>query len=206
MVAVFLGPTSAGRQRLRRKCKRSKVATHFSLVSESGWSLPLTFSRQAWSFRSAQVLAHEARPRIGRPRQQGQAGGIGYMACESMARNCSEKNLNSGKIAATLSRAGQIIQRKSIDQREQIQTIEETISNHGEHGEGEHTRCSQGGRGNHAWGQTGSGDCDTGHPPACGESGLMAIPAGLSKGASQRRTGKLSGASSQARRTLPATS
>ena len=28
-------------------------------------------------FRSVQVLAHEARPLIGRPRQQGQAGGIG---------------------------------------------------------------------------------------------------------------------------------
>jgi len=41
------------------------------------------------------------------------------MAYEIMARNCSEKNLNSGKIAATLSRAGQIIKRKSIDQREQ---------------------------------------------------------------------------------------
>ena len=53
------------------------------------------------------------------------------MAYEIMARNCSEKNLNSGKIAATLSRAGQIIHRKSIDQREQTQTIEETISNHG---------------------------------------------------------------------------
>ena len=52
------------------------------------------------------------------------------MAYEAMARNCSEKNLNSGKIAATLTRAGQIIQRKSIDQREQTQTIEETISNH----------------------------------------------------------------------------
>src|SRR5271157_6227562 len=76
------------------------------------------------------------------------------MAYEIMARNCSEKNLNSGKIAATLGRAGQIIQRKSIDQREQTQTIEETISNHGEHrehGEGEHTRCSPGGRGNPAW-------------------------------------------------------
>jgi hypothetical protein len=63
-----------------------------------------------------------------------------------------EKNLNAGKIAATLSRAGQIIQRKSIDQREQTQTIEETISNHGEHrehGKGEHTRHSQGGGGNH---------------------------------------------------------
>jgi hypothetical protein len=106
------------------------------------------------------------------------------MAYEIMARNCSEKNLNSGKIAATLSRAGQIIQRKSIDHREQTQTIEETISNHGEHrehGEGEHTRCSQGGRGNHAWGQTGSGDCDTGQPPACGDSRLLAISAGLSK-------------------------
>jgi len=128
------------------------------------------------------VLAHEARPRIGRPRQEGQAGGIGYMACEIMARNCSEKNLNAGKIAATLSRAGQIIQRKSIDPQEQTQTIEETISNHGEHrepGEGEHTRCSQGGRGNHAWGQTGSGDCDTGQPPACGDSRLLAISAGL---------------------------
>src|SRR5208337_440419 len=104
------------------------------------------------------------------------------MAYEIMARNCSEKNLNAGKIAATLSRAGQIIQRKSIDQREQTQTIEETISNHGEHrehGEGEHTRCSQGGRGNHAWGQTGSGDCDTGQPPACGDSRLLAISAGL---------------------------
>ena len=109
--------------------------------------------------QEAQVLAHQARPRIGRPRQQGRAGGIGCMAYQTMARNCSEKNLNSGKIAATLSRAGQIIQRKSIDQREQTQAIEEMISNHGEHrahGEGEHTRCSQDGRGNHAWGQTGS--------------------------------------------------
>ena len=90
------------------------------------------------------MLAHEARPRIGRPREQGRAGGIGSMAYEARARNCSEKKLNSGKIAATLSRAGQIIQSKSIDQREQTQTIEETISNHGEHrehGEGEHTRC-----------------------------------------------------------------
>ena len=42
-----------------------------------------------------------------------------------MARNCSEKNLNSGKIAATLSRAGQIIHRKSIDQREQTRITEE---------------------------------------------------------------------------------
>jgi len=78
------------------------------------------------------VLAHEARARIGRPRQQRQASGIGDMAYEIMARNCSEKNLNSGKIAATLGRAGQIIQIKSIDQQEQTQTIEETISNHGE--------------------------------------------------------------------------
>ena len=127
------------------------------------------------------MLAHEVWPRIGRPRQQGQAGGIGSMACEIMARNCSEKNLNSGKIAATLSRAGQIIQRKSIDQREQTQTIEETISNHREHGEGERTGCSQGGKGNHAWGQTGSRDCDTGQPPACGDSRFLAISAGLSK-------------------------
>ena len=73
------------------------------------------------------MLAHESWPRIGRPRQQGQAGGIGSMAYEAMARNCSEKKLNSGKITATLSRAGQIIQGKSIDQREQTQTIEETI-------------------------------------------------------------------------------
>ena len=73
------------------------------------------------------MLAHEVRPRIGRPRQQGRAGGIGSMAYEAMARNCSEKKLNSGKITATLSRAGQIIQRKSIDHREQTQTIEETI-------------------------------------------------------------------------------
>ena len=41
------------------------------------------------------------------------------MVYEIMARNCSEKNLNAGKIAAILSRAGQIIHRKSIDQREQ---------------------------------------------------------------------------------------
>ncbi len=95
------------------------------------------------------MLAHEARPRIGRPRQQGQTGVIGSMAYEILARNYSEKNLNAGKITATSSRAGQIIQSKSIDQREQTQTIEETISNDGEHGEGEHTRCSQGGRGNH---------------------------------------------------------
>src|SRR5271165_1824187 len=47
------------------------------------------------------------------------------MAYEIMARNCSEKNLNSGKITATLSRAGQIIQRKSIDQREQTLVTEE---------------------------------------------------------------------------------
>ena len=38
------------------------------------------------------------------------------MVYEIMARNCSEKNLNSGKIAAILSPAGQIIHRKSIDQ------------------------------------------------------------------------------------------
>ena len=74
------------------------------------------------------MLAHEARPRIGRPREQGRAGGIGSMAYEARARNCSEKKLNSGKIAATLSRAGQIIHRKSIDQREQTQAIEEMIS------------------------------------------------------------------------------
>src|SRR5208283_4285313 len=76
------------------------------------------------------------------------------MAYETMARNCSEKISTRGEITATLGRAGQIIQRKSIDQREQTQTIEETISNHGEdreHGEGEHTRCSPGGRGNPAW-------------------------------------------------------
>ncbi len=79
------------------------------------------------------MLAHEARPRIGRPRQQGQTGVIGSMAYEIMARNYSEKNLNAGKITATSSRAGQIIQSKSIDQREQTQTIEETISNHGDH-------------------------------------------------------------------------
>jgi len=42
----------------------AKGANHVSLVPESGWPL----SRP---FRSAQVLAHEARPRIGRPRQQG---------------------------------------------------------------------------------------------------------------------------------------
>jgi len=71
------------------------------------------------------VLAHEVWPRIGRPRQRGQAGGIGSMAYEAMARNCSEKNLNLGKITATLSRAGQIIQRKSIDQREQTLVTEE---------------------------------------------------------------------------------
>ncbi|MGB2610780.1 MAG: hypothetical protein WBC80_17530, partial [Isosphaeraceae bacterium] len=35
------------------------------------------------------------------------------------------KNLNAGKIAATLSRTGQIIQRKSIDQREQTLITEE---------------------------------------------------------------------------------
>jgi hypothetical protein len=81
------------------------------------------FSGQAWSFWSAQVLAHESRPRIGHPRQQERAGGIGCMAYQTMARNCSEKNLNAGKTAATLSRAGQIVQRKSIDQREQTQTI-----------------------------------------------------------------------------------
>ena len=117
------------------------------LVPESGWPHSL-FSG------TAQVLAHESWPRIGRPRHQGRAGGIGCMAYQTMARNCSEKKLNSGKIAASLSRAGQIIQRKSIDQREQTQTIEETISNHGEHrahGEGEHARCSPGGRGNPAW-------------------------------------------------------
>jgi len=52
------------------------------------------------------------------------------MAYEIMARNCPERNLDSGKIAATLSRAGQIIKRKCIDHREQTQTIDETISNH----------------------------------------------------------------------------
>ena len=41
---------------------------------------------------AAQVLAQEVRPRIWRPRQQGRAGGIGCMAYQTMARNCSEKN------------------------------------------------------------------------------------------------------------------
>src|SRR5208337_1801406 len=80
------------------------------------------------------------------------------MAYEAMVSNCSEKNLNSGKLAATLGRAGQIIRKKSIDHREQTQTIEETISNHAEHTahrEGQHTRCSQGGRGNPAWDRQG---------------------------------------------------
>ena len=45
---------------------------------------------------------------------------------------------------------------------------------------------------------TAEGDCDTGHPPACGDSRLLVISAVASR--------KLSGALSQARRTLPATS
>ena len=55
------------------------------------------FSRQSGVRSLSQVLAHEARPRIGRPRQEGRAGGIGSMAYEIMARNYSEKNLNSGR-------------------------------------------------------------------------------------------------------------
>jgi hypothetical protein len=43
------------------------------------------------------MLAHEARPRIGRPREQGRAGGIGSMAYEIMARNCSEKTSTRGR-------------------------------------------------------------------------------------------------------------
>jgi hypothetical protein len=42
-------------------------------------------------------------------RFSGEAGGIGCMDYEIMVSNCSENKLNSGKIAATLSRAGQII-------------------------------------------------------------------------------------------------
>ena len=45
------------------------------------------------------------------------------MAYEIMARNWSEKNLNSGKITATLNRAGQIIQIKSIDQRSRLKPL-----------------------------------------------------------------------------------
>ena len=133
---------------------------------------------------AAQVLAHEVWPRIGRPRQQGQAGGIGSMAYEIMARNCSKKKLNSGKIAATLTRAGQIIQRKSIDQREQTQTIEETISKprRTPSTRRRRTRKMQSRRKRKSrMGQTGSGDCDTGQPPACGDSWLLAISAGLRK-------------------------
>jgi len=106
-------PTYAS-QRVMRMRREAKRAAHASFVPESGWLLPLgtvrrktikamwvgysyAFSSQAWSFRSAQVLAHEARPRIGRPRQQGQAGSIGYMAYETVARNWSEINLNSGR-------------------------------------------------------------------------------------------------------------
>ena len=48
-------------------------------------------------FRSEQVLAHEVWPRIGRPRQQGQAGGIGSVAYEAIAGNCSEKNSTPGR-------------------------------------------------------------------------------------------------------------
>jgi len=91
---------------------------HFGIVA-------VDCAKASAPFKIAQVLANEARARIGLPRQQGQAGGIGYMACEIMARNCSKKNLNAGKIAATLSRANQIIQRKSIDQREQTLITEE---------------------------------------------------------------------------------
>ena len=63
-----------------------------------------------------------------------------------------------------------------------LKPLRRRFRNHGEHrehGGGKHTRCSQGGRGNHAWGQTGSGACDTGQPPACGDSWLPAISAGL---------------------------
>ena len=74
--------------------RRRKRPTTFPLCQKVGDPFPLgtvrrtsiktmwvgfnyAFSRQAWSFRSAQVPAHEARPRIGLPRQQGQAGDIG---------------------------------------------------------------------------------------------------------------------------------
>jgi len=40
------------------------------------------------------------------------------MAYEIMARNSSEKNLNSGRIAATSARANQIIFEKGIDHRQ----------------------------------------------------------------------------------------
>ena len=69
-----------------------------------GW-IQLRLFEASVVVQERQVLAHEARPRIGRPREQGRAGGIGSMAYEARARNCSEKKLNSGKIAATLSRA-----------------------------------------------------------------------------------------------------
>ncbi len=52
------------------------------------------------------MLAHEARPRIGRPRQQGRAGGIGCMAYQAMVRNCSEKKIPSAHQLVRQDRTG----------------------------------------------------------------------------------------------------
>ena len=75
-------PTHAG-QRVMRMRREAKRAAHVSFARK--WvALPLgtvlrktikamwvgysyASSRQSWSFRSKQMLAHEARPRIGRP-------------------------------------------------------------------------------------------------------------------------------------------
>jgi hypothetical protein len=48
------------------------------------------------------------------------------MDYDIVARNCSENKSNAVKIAATFSRANQIIPRKNIDQREQTALTEET--------------------------------------------------------------------------------
>ncbi len=63
---------------------------HFGIVA-------VDCAKASAPFKIAQALANEARARIGLPRQQGQAGGIGYMACEIMARNCSKKISTRGR-------------------------------------------------------------------------------------------------------------
>jgi hypothetical protein len=57
------------------------------------------------------------------------------MAYGTMAWNSSEKNLNSGQIAATSAHANQIIFKKGIDHRQKT-------FNHGDHNE-QRERCEQ---------------------------------------------------------------
>src|SRR5271166_1161356 len=68
---------NSGKSGRARRERGAKGTNHVTFVPESGWPHSL-FSG------AAQVLAHESWPRIGRPRQQGRAGGIGSMAYEIM--------------------------------------------------------------------------------------------------------------------------